>query len=112
MKRLDLPNGWRFLDFDLQDDREEEMRMSPIARIGHGRILDWPDDPIKIAEEEDRAAACRLLLEAARVRVGCERGCGAEGNRSAKGTQHKPTARAELATFGRRRPGGRPPRRT
>ena len=56
MKRLDLPNGWRFLDFDLQDDREEEMRMSPIARIGHGRILDWPDDPIKIAEE-----ACRQM---------------------------------------------------
>lgn len=55
MKRLDLPNGWRFLDVDLQDDREVEFP-GPIARIGHGRILDWPNDPIEMAEE-----ACRRI---------------------------------------------------
>ena len=51
--------------------------------------------PVEIAEEEDRAAACRLLLQAARMRVGCERRCGAEGYRTAEGTQHEHSVLAE-----------------
>ena len=62
--------------------------------------------PVEIAEEEERAAACRRrLLQAARVRVGCERGRGAEGYRSAEGTQH--AVRDELGSVFLRRHAGR-----
>ena len=79
--------GWRLHALPVVAERQER------------RVL-AEQRPVEIAEEEERAAACRrrLLLQAARVRVGCERGCGAEGYRSAEGTQHAVCAMS-LARF-------------
>tara|TARA_B100000795_G_scaffold242634_1_gene206032 strand:+ start:408 stop:770 length:363 start_codon:yes stop_codon:yes gene_type:complete len=61
----------------------------PVVAERQERAVLAEQRPVEIAEEEERAAACRRrLLHAARVRMGCERGCGAEGYRSAEGTQH------------------------
>jgi len=75
----------------------------PVVAKGHERGVLAEQRPVEIAEEEDRAAACRLLLLAARVRVGCERGCGAEGYRTAEGTQHN-KLRLKLAANAARAP--------